>query len=793
MSGIVPIDELLGSGAGTIIYHLLILLVLEATAGVALIEYRHTRNPDQYRIFWSFCVLLVLRVPLLAGALAGGVLLSPVLHGLEVASLALAAWAFVAPVFGRRVGRILLTIGLSTVAVVTVAFLPIWYRQLQISPVTYAEYWQHGVWGAWATVLAAAAVVLLTAVYGRLDHFLPAGAFFFIAVGNGLILFDRLGLGRLVNLLGYPLLAVAAYRAALQDLWSFRQEMETLSEESLRQTREFLFLQEISRTLGESLDLGIVLPRMAESVAHAVDVDRAALLLIEGEPQQVRLAAQYVPLQRPEEPNPVQPFLVSEQPLLDHVMRRRRQLLMNPDRAPSPLGSLYRLLGTDEEGPAIVEPLLGHERVLGMLLVGRDRSKTPFSDIDGRLCHSIASQVAAAVESARLYDRLEHQARRLAEALALQEQEAGRREAILESIVEGIIVTDAGGRAVLVNAAAERLLGATRDRVLGRPVRQLLGPPQAHPEPHSGRLMDYAASLSAFFELQRKRVHVSAAPVCTADGERLGSVAVLRDVTAEAQAEKAKRDFIATISHELRTPLTAILGYAEILHGGVVGHLDDAQRHSIRVMHDNARRMAAMADNLIAVSDAERGPLELSYVETDLALIAGEVLEDFAAQMRSRELTWSLDVEGDSSLAEVDPGRVRQILSNLVSNAVKFTYPGGHVTLGVATVADPDEPTDFCRLWVQDTGIGIPTQEQASIWERFYRADNPLKVESGGLGIGLTIVKTLVEAHAGRVWVESVPGAGSTFTVLLPVRQPSHSLLAGGVTYPSLDSAAVAG
>ncbi|HHH41444.1 MAG TPA: ATP-binding protein, partial [Chloroflexi bacterium] len=162
----------------------------------------------------------------------------------------------------------------------------------------------------------------------------------------------------------------------------------------------------------------------------------------------------------------------------------------------------------------------------------------------------------------------------------------------------------------------------------------------------------------------------------------------------------------------------------------------------------------------------------------------------FASQMEARQLTWRMEIEEDLPLIEADPERIRQVVANLLSNAVKFTPPGGHITVGAATVPEQKgQPPRFCRLWVTDTGIGIPREEQSRVWERFYRVDTPLKVETGGLGVGLSIVKSLVEAHHGRIWLDSTPGKGSTFTILLPIRRPPSPLQEASTTYPELEEA----
>jgi PAS domain S-box-containing protein len=795
-----PLYNLLGTGPGAFVYHLLILLALEGAAGIALVEYRHTRNPDQRRFLIAFTVVLLLRVPLLVLGPQGYNFLAPLLYALEVASLTVMSWAFLSPLIGRRAGRWFLIIQSTAILGVTLLFFPLWYPLARSVPFfEYTAFWQQAIWDLWATLLAIFTGLYLLLQRRRVEYLLPGIAFLIIALGNGLVALDQTGLGRLVNLFGYPLISVVVYRAALQDLWSYRQELQTLSERSLQQTQELLSLLGVSQALSASLELEPVLKQVAEHIAQALDADRVAVLLRPAEgpvdlseaevPERLRLMTLYAPLTgHMPLPDPVDVPL-DQYPLLAHAVRRRRHLILHPHRPQPDLQSLYDLLQNPKGGTVIVQPMVRRDRVMGVLLIVNDHQPTSFESRDIRLCESIGAQMAAAIENAYLYRRLEQEVQRLEQALREREREASLREAILESTTEGIIVTDEQGVAIRLNAAAERILGVPRERLLGRPVQPALEAVAAQPLEVMALLQ---SPLHTLFELEGKRIAVSAAPVRLPSGEHLGTVAVLRDVTREVQAENSKREFIAHVSHELRTPLTAILGYSEALYSGMVGPLSPTQATFLHIIHDNARRLVAIANNLIAVAESERGRLELNYAPTDLALLVGEVLESFVPQMKARQLEWRLEVADDVPLAEVDPLRIRQVVSNLLSNAVKFTYPGGRVTVGLAAVPEPDgAPPQFCRLWVQDTGIGIPLEEQSRVWERFYHTDDPLRMAAGGMGVGLSIVKSLVEAHGGRVWLESAPGQGSTFTVLLPIRRPpspATAEIAAG-EYPSIEEA----
>jgi PAS domain S-box-containing protein len=793
----VHLPELIGTGAGASVYHLLVILALGAMALIALIEWRHTRNPDHRRIVITFAALLGLRIPLVVGESSGWAVVAPLLTSLEAASLMLLGWAFLAPILGRRVRIWSLYVGIGILGLSALASLAVWSTSLApIVPSMRPEMWRDLYDASWlllfwlvvSAALAAAPALFLLIRRQREEHWIALAGFAILACGFLVLFFGSalrvvgqvgsvghsswIGWGRLIDLIGYFFFAVAVYRMAMQDMWVYRQELQTMSEEALRQAKELFFLVEASQSIGESLDLGTILQRVVESTTLALDADRAAIFLIDpDDPRTVTLAAQYTTLQRAGLAARHPSFTLADQPTLDYALQRRKQLTLNEETDNPRLRTLYGLLGSSEAGPTIVQPLLRQRAILGALVVGNGYSRRPFDSSAGRLCQSIAVQVTAAIENARLYGDLQAQASQLAELLQSQEDEGRRRMSILESIAEGVVVSDSEGSIIIVNAAAERILGTSRKRILGRPLKGLTGRVALNPDTDWGTVAESDTPLQTVFELQGKVVYVNAAPVLTPSGDHLGVVAVLRDITRETEGERAKNEFITAVSHELRTPLTAIRGYAEALDGGMVGPMSEAQAHFLRIIRDNALRMGTLTENLIAISELEKDGLKLEYAETDVHLAIGDIVRGFRSELEAREQELVLALE-ELPLIEADPARVRQIVGNLVSNAVKFTYPGGCITIGATLLRDEGEsPQKHCAIWVEDTGIGISPEEQEHIWERFYRPVNPLAMEASGLGVGLSIVKSLVEAHNGRVWLESTPGEGSKFTVLLPTKR----------------------
>jgi len=796
----VSLVNLLSIGPGTFGYHLLVLLVLEVIVGIVFIEWRHTRNPDHHRALWAFVGLLALRAMLLLSELFGPAIIAPLTSGVEVASLVLLGWAFLAPLLNHRIRKGYLIGGLGATILCVVVFLPGWYRALvRIPNRLYVAFWQQIFWYAVSMPLALAPALIPLRLQRRERQRLSMSGFAMLflgfatlCVGSLLLTVDwfesdilshtLIGVGRLINLLGYPLFAVAVCRIALQGTWAYREELQDVSEETLYQTQELLSLLEASRTIGESLDLATILRRAVESVATALDADRCVIFLVNPSdgngPGTVNLAAQYGSFQCAEQPAVRQTFPLTEQPTLAYALKRHRQLIINAETNDSRLRALYRLLGSQDTGPIIVQPLFHHRRILGGLVVGNDRSQRAFVPSEGRLCRSIAVQISAAIENARLYHDLEAQIGQLAESLRFQEDEICRGTAILESIAEGVVVSDREGHIVMANAAAGRILGIPRQHIVGCSPERLMSYMPLALKANWSTVAQSDISLETVFELENRVVYVNAAPILTSAGDRLGIVAILRDITGETRAERSRYELITAVSHELRTSLTAIRGYAEALSSGMVGAVREAQVYFLRIIRDNALRMASLTENLVAVSQIEKGFLKLKYGETDLRLLINDVVRSFQSQLEARQLEISLEFDDGLPLIEADPARVRQVLDNLVSNAIKFTYPGGHITIDAKIVNDSKgHPPTHCSIWVSDTGIGISPENQLHIWERFYRSANPLAAKASRLNVGLSIVKSLVEAHSGRVWVESTPGVGSTFIVLLPIEREAAGRL----------------
>jgi signal transduction histidine kinase len=345
--------------------------------------------------------------------------------------------------------------------------------------------------------------------------------------------------------------------------------------------------------------------------------------------------------------------------------------------------------------------------------------------------------------------------RELSEQLLARDAARQSYEALLEqlteSVNEGIVGIDAGHRVVRLNETGRRLLGVRdplpfstdllpRDRTLREALENAF----------RGRTSDDAETV-----LNGRTVNVTARPLAPG-----GAVLALLDLTKMRRLEVVRRDFVANVSHELRTPLTIVSGFAETL---VQDDIDPAQRARFaeRIL-TNTRRMQRIVDDLLDLSRIESGTWVPNIESVDLDVAAGEAITAARDAAALKNTIVDADVAGDARVVSADSTAVRQVLGNLVDNAVRHTS-NGRVTVFTRRGRD-----GMVEVGVRDTGTGIPEEHLPRIFERFYRVDPGRSRDQGGTGLGLAIVRLLVDAHGGRVRAESVPGSGTTVVAEFP-------------------------
>jgi two-component system phosphate regulon sensor histidine kinase PhoR len=342
-------------------------------------------------------------------------------------------------------------------------------------------------------------------------------------------------------------------------------------------------------------------------------------------------------------------------------------------------------------------------------------------------------------------------------------EEKTRVAAIIEGMRAGLLAADSQGRVTLMNPVLARILQVNIQDSLGRKVIEVIRNLQL--KEIFDRVLKEKSEVTGTIEiaLTSSRIfEVVAVPLRDINDSSSGAVAVLHEITRLKELENVRKDFIANVSHELRTPLTSIQGFAETLLDGA---LEDKanNRRFVEIIRSHAVGLSDLTMDLLTLATLEAESFQLTYDAVDLTLLVNEVVESIRPIAERKQQDLSIRFEQSLPTLRADRGRLKQVLINLLDNAVKFTPENGKISLEVDRLGD-----DRVAVHVKDSGIGIPSTDLHRIFERFYRVDKARSREQGGTGLGLAIVKHIVEAHRGTIQVKSLVGQGSDFCFALP-------------------------
>ena len=354
-------------------------------------------------------------------------------------------------------------------------------------------------------------------------------------------------------------------------------------------------------------------------------------------------------------------------------------------------------------------------------------------------------------ELARSFNRM---AVRVKETMAAITAERDRMAVILSHMGDAIFVVDGEGRVTMVNRAAEKVLHLSEEKALGRAFIEVVRDYEI--DALLQRCLKTGEEQTGLVEIRFKR-QLLGVIVTPFRGER-GCLMLLQDLTEMRKLETVRRDFVANLSHELRTPIASLKALTETLREGAVDDPSVATDF-LDKMNTEVDRLAQMAQELGELSRIESGaaPLRKELVEVSRVVI--NAVERVKAQADRAGLRLETRIDTDLPQVLADRDRLEQVVLNLIHNAIKFTPPGGQVSVNAKT------EVDHLIISVADTGVGIPADDLPRVFERFYKADRARA--GGGTGLGLAIAKHIIEAHQGRIWVESVEGKGSTFSLSL--------------------------
>jgi PAS domain S-box-containing protein len=389
-------------------------------------------------------------------------------------------------------------------------------------------------------------------------------------------------------------------------------------------------------------------------------------------------------------------------------------------------------------------------------------------------------------ERRRAEDELRAAYARTSTLLLEAEAVRGEQRAVLDAAGEAMALVAADRRFLSVNRRFRELFDVAEDEVVGHRfgelaerVDRIFADPETFKQRVAGTASNEQDAFSFFVEQRwplKRELELYSTPVRAGNGRFLGRLYVLRDVTREREVDRMKSEFVSMVSHELRTPLTSIKGYVDLLLEVDTDNLTADQRGFLEIVKTSADRLVALINDLLDVSRIEAGKIELRREAVDVARLIREVVNAFRPQLETKQQHLTQMAADDLPLISADADRVTQVLTNLISNAHKYTPRGGSIVVR----ASPQGAG--ARVEVQDSGIGLSEQEQKQIFDRFFRANNRVAREAGGTGLGLTIARALVEMHGGEISFSSAPGSGSIFAFTLPTpatTEPAPLLMDG--------------
>lgn len=499
----------------------------------------------------------------------------------------------------------------------------------------------------------------------------------------------------------------------------------------IKDSRSAELLYTVSQQLNSSLDLDEVLGKVLRLTVEATGAGRGSLFLLDDEGNVVRHI-----LARPNQPPEISHNIVQKvmtEGLAGWVYEQRQPALVTDTTQ----DDRWIRLPDDQEimGAALVLPLIYQERVNGVLAL-HHRQVNYFNQRHLSLAMGIAGQAATAIENARLYTQVK------------SEHEA--LYALMSGMPIPVLVIDKG-QIVFRNRAAQQLLLVKEDNI---PLTQIIGGEalklalehlQNDPDTHTEvRWPD-----DRVFNVSINRVY------------QHGTVVALHDITYLKELDEMKSLFVETVSHDLKSPLASIHGYATLLT--LSRNLSERERTHLNNILQTTKQMQALIENLLDLAEIETG-MGGQLEPCNIAEIAHEVLAQYQLQIEEKEI--SLTVQIPQNLPEVlgDPLRISQVVANYISNAVKYTPPGGGIDVRGG------RRNGEIYVEVADTGPGIPPAAQSELFQKFYRVPQENGAKSiEGTGLGLSIVKAIVESYGGYVWVKSEVGAGSTFGCVLPI------------------------
>jgi PAS domain S-box-containing protein len=537
-------------------------------------------------------------------------------------------------------------------------------------------------------------------------------------------------------------------------------------------------IYEVAKSINSSLDLSQVLDLLAQSATMATNAKACSLRLLSPDKQSLTVAGAFGLSQGYLRKGNVE---VDKSQIDKEALQGKTGVI--PDATNDPRFQYPEEAKAESIRSILVVPLMLRDTPIGVMRLYTAEVRQ-FDEEDMRFINGVANLGAIAIENAKLYEAMKqemgdltedvnemaerlHESRlQVAQQMDALNYEKTRLETILGSMGEGVVVTDPDYKILLANAAAENLLGVPREEMAGSDGDLVLPIKKNELEPILLTASVFEPTSPLVRKYQNKVISVLINPILDEAGESLGTVSLMRDITEQAAIEAMKTEFISIVSHELRTPLTPIKGYIDLIMEGDAGEITEEQAEYLQIVQSNTDALVALVNDLLDISKIEAGKIDLDLKPLSLETVIQEALTVHRQAIESKGLGVRTELSAPLPPVKADRGRMTQVLNNLISNAYKYTAPGGTITINALAEGE------FLEIAVSDTGVGISREDQKKLFTKFFRAKNPATREAGGTGLGLAITKSIVEKHRGEIWVESQLGKGSSFHFTIPLLEP---------------------
>lgn len=582
-----------------------------------------------------------------------------------------------------------------------------------------------------------------------------------------------------------------------------------LLQESERRARQLTSLNEITRQLTGTLETEPLLQKILDSAVAILNCEAGSLFLVDEQTDELVFRVTVGP---PASASLVGQRLPPGTGIVGEAVHTRRGVISNNVKETATWSA-----STDKKTGFVTRTLLAvpmqvKERVIGVLEVINRRDGQPFVDDDQNLLSAFSGQAAVAFENARLYTLTDQELSTRVEELSVMQRIDRELNASLD-VTRAMRITldwamrqseaDAGligilereGLVLTAQQGYDELQEKYKDMPL--PIEQQAlqaavesGQPQrtVFDDGRSGLLLDARSQTAVPIRREANVIGLIVMESRTQTQQPAGALDFLSRLCDHAsiaisnaqlyaevqQANIAKSEFVSFVAHELKNPMTSIKGYTELLAAGSVGQVSDMQANFLTTIRSNVERMSTLVSDLNDNSKIEAGRLRLEYKATEVAEVVDDVSRSTTRQIENKKQTIAIELPKNLPKVWADPTRLGQIITNLVSNAYKYTPEDGKIVIGAEKANnqwDPAGAAKVVRIWVRDTGIGISLDDQKMIFEKFFRSDDQKAREVPGTGLGLNITKSLVEMMGGRIWFDSEFRQGTTFHFTVPIAE----------------------